>query len=128
MIRPEVVLGIWQDRDGWLSAWSEPVTMLAVVERRYYSLPHPDVPEAKRKRYLREFETIIEPVIYDPNSLSGYSTLSDLNGESRDEIVSVEPAASSWEDLMRRADVVQGIIRYREETRRKRLGLAGSAS
>lgn len=112
--RPLKVLSVWVDSNGWWSGWAEPVTHLALVERSWYSEPLNQLPAdpSDRREFLRERETVLEPVIYDVNSLSGFSTLGALSdAASRNEQHDVLPADCEWEDVVRVLETAQRCTR-----------------
>jgi len=92
--------------DGWISGWAEPVVMMALVERRFYTRNVAELPgdPLERRTYVETTERNIEPVIYDANATTGLSTWSDLQAMcSHNEDLSVIRDDIAWDEIIERA-------------------------
>jgi hypothetical protein len=121
-VRPLLILSVFEDAGGWWRAFAEPVTALALVERRHYVRAIDDLPgdPRARRRFLREVEQFIEPTSFDPGATTGVSTLSEQSfGSGFNERVHVVPGDIDWEDLFRLVEETENSVRRARARREK---------
>ena len=95
------VLSIWMDEEGWFEGGMESLLLLALVETRYYHHAVRELPgdPTARRAYRSATVRTIEPVIYDGDSLTGLSPLSELVVTDNERLTIVKTDLS-WECLM----------------------------
>jgi hypothetical protein len=113
---------VWlgKDVDGFWQATSEPVALLALVERTWYVRPLADLPgdPRARRRFIRERERRVEAMAHDLNTATAFTMACEAEN-SDDEVVSVLAADADWETVIGAITVAQSAIFGRSRQRAK---------